>query len=58
MIAGMATEIVQFVVEGEDRAELDRLVDHFGEGDRAAFLREVIRVMADRERAERRLYQT
>ncbi|MCL2423937.1 MAG: hypothetical protein FWD11_08630 [Micrococcales bacterium] len=49
----MAAETVRFVVRQEDRAELDRLVEHFGGGDRSQFLREAIKVMATQERAER-----
>lgn len=49
----MAAETVGFAVQEEDRPELDRLVDHFGGGNRSKFLREAIKVMAIQERAER-----
>ncbi|MBB2923190.1 hypothetical protein [Cellulomonas cellasea] len=49
----MADEIIAFAVQPEDRAELDRLVAIVGGGDRSEFLREAVRVMAIRERAER-----
>ena len=49
----MAAETVGFAVQEEDRSELDRLVAHFGGGNRSKFLREAIRVMAIEERAER-----
>ena len=41
----MAAEIVEFDIEPEDSAELDRLIDAYG-GDRDEFLREAIRVMS------------
>lgn len=47
----MVAEIVEFGVEPEDRAELDRLVEAYG-GDRDEFLRETIRVMSALARAE------
>lgn len=49
----MAAETVGFAVQEEDRPELDRLVDHFGGGNRSQFLREAIKIMAIQERAER-----
>jgi len=49
----MAAETVGFAVQQEDRAELDRLVEHFGGGNRSKFLREAIKTMAIQERAER-----
>lgn len=48
----MTVEIIDFIIEAEDLAELDRLVEHFGHGNRSRFLREAMRVMAARERAE------
>lgn len=48
----MATEIVNFDIDPEDKIEFDRLVEIYGGGDRSEFLREAIRVMATRERAE------
>lgn len=49
----MAAETIGFAVQPEDKTELDRLVQYFGNGNRSQFLREAIRVMAARERAER-----
>lgn len=49
----MSAETVGFAVRAEDRPELDRLVNHFGGGNRSKFLREALRVMAIQERAER-----
>ena len=49
----MAAETIGFAVRTEDRPELDRLVDHFGGGNRSQFLREALRVMSIQERAER-----
>ena len=49
----MTAETIGFAVRSEDRPELDRLVDHFGGGNRSQFLREALRVMAIQERAER-----
>lgn len=49
----MASEIVEFVVDSMDVIELDRLAALYTSGDRDALLREAIRVMAARERAER-----
>ena len=49
----MAAETIGFAIQPEDRSELDRLVEHYGNGNRSEFLRAAIRVMAARERAER-----
>lgn len=49
----MAAETIGFAVQPEDKPELDRLVARYGNGNRSAFLREALRVMAIRERAER-----
>ena len=49
----MAAEIIEFAIQPEDKAELDRLVSIIAGGDRSKFLREAVRVMAARERAER-----
>ena len=55
----MPAETIGFAVQAEDRPELDRLVEHFGQGNRSKFLREAIKVMSIQERAERlRLIQT
>ncbi|MBF9335094.1 hypothetical protein G3N30_02255 [Microbacterium lacticum] len=49
----MASEIVEFVVDSADVIELDRLAALYTGGDRDALVREAIRVMAARDRAER-----
>lgn len=49
----MTGETVEFVLETDDVIELDRLARIYTEGDRDALLREAIRIMAARERAER-----
>lgn len=49
----MAAETIGFAVQPEDKQLLDHLVQVYGNGNRSAFLREAIRVMAARERAER-----
>jgi hypothetical protein len=49
----VAAETIGFAVQVEDRPELDRLVEYFGQGNRSKFLREAIKVMAVQERAER-----
>lgn len=41
----MASTTIGFAIADEDRERLDRLVDHFGDGNRSAFLRESLRVM-------------
>lgn len=41
----MASTTIGFAVADEDRERLDRLVDHFGDGNRSAFLRESLRIM-------------
>lgn len=48
----METDISQFVVLDVDVVELDRLAAIYADGDRDAFLREAIRTMLARERAE------
>lgn len=49
----MTSEIVEFALDPDDVTELDRLARIYSEGDRDALLREAIRIMAVRERAER-----
>ena len=49
----MAAETIGFAIQPEDRSELDELVEYFGNGNRSQFLREALRVMAARKRAER-----
>lgn len=41
----MASTTIGFAVADEDRERLERLVEHFGEGNRSAFLRESLKVM-------------
>lgn len=49
----MAAETIGFAVQPEDKPELERLVNIYGHGNRSEFLREAMRVMAARDRAER-----
>lgn len=49
----MPTSTVGFAVADEDRERLDRLVDHFGGGNRSAYLRATLTVMESLARAER-----
>jgi hypothetical protein len=42
----MSTRTIGFAVAEEDRALLDELVTYFGEGNRSAYLRATLRVMA------------
>lgn len=49
----MADEIIEFALDANDVTELDRLALLYTDGDRDALLREAIRIMAARERAER-----
>jgi hypothetical protein len=41
----MPTTTVRFAIADEDRERLERLVQHFGGGDRSEFLKATIRVM-------------
>jgi Arc/MetJ-type ribon-helix-helix transcriptional regulator len=50
---GMATTTIGFAVADEDRDRLDRLVEHFGAGNRSAFLRAALPVMEALARADR-----
>jgi hypothetical protein len=49
----MASQTVGFAVSDDDRARLDRLVEHFGGGNRSAYLRATLKVMESLRRAER-----
>jgi hypothetical protein len=49
----MATTTVGFAVADEDQARLARLVEHFGGGNRSAYLRATLSVMESLARAER-----
>jgi Arc/MetJ-type ribon-helix-helix transcriptional regulator len=49
----MATTTISFAVADEDRHRLDRLVEHFGAGNRSAFLRAALPVMEALARADR-----
>ena len=49
----MATSTIGFAVADEDRERLERLVQHFGGGNRSAFLRAALPVMESLARAER-----
>ena len=41
----VSTQILDFVVQPEDRPLLDELVDYFGDGNRSAYLRATFKVM-------------
>jgi Arc/MetJ-type ribon-helix-helix transcriptional regulator len=49
----MATTTIGFAIADEDRDRLDRLVQHFGAGNRSAFLRAALPVMEALARADR-----
>ncbi len=49
----MASQTIGFAISDEDRKRLDRLVDHFGGGNRSAYLRATLKVMESLRRAER-----
>jgi hypothetical protein len=49
----MASQTIGFAVADEDRQRLDRLVEHFGGGNRSAYLRATLNVMESLRRAER-----
>lgn len=51
--SGMATSTMGFAVADEDRERLERLVAHFGGGNRSAYLRATLPVMESLARAER-----
>jgi hypothetical protein len=50
---GMSTSTVGFAVADEDQERLSRLVEHFGAGNRSAYLRATLPVMESLARAER-----
>jgi hypothetical protein len=49
----MSTSTVGFAVADEDQERLARLVEHFGAGNRSAYLRATLTVMESLARAER-----
>ena len=49
----MSSSTVGFAVADEDQARLARLVEHFGDGNRSAYLRATLPVMESLARAER-----
>ena len=49
----MSTSTVGFAVADEDQERLARLVEHFGHGNRSAYLRATLPVMESLARAER-----
>jgi Arc/MetJ-type ribon-helix-helix transcriptional regulator len=49
----MGAVTVGFSIAEEDQGRLERLVRHFGGGNRSAFLRQALDVMESAERAER-----
>jgi hypothetical protein len=51
--AGVPTSTVGFAVADEDQERLARLVEHFGGGNRSAYLRATLPVMEALARAER-----
>lgn|GEM_PF-728250 len=52
-VTAMVSQTIGFAVADEDRARLDRLVEHFGAGNRSAYLRATLKVMESLRRAER-----
>jgi hypothetical protein len=48
----MSTQTIGFAVSDADRAELDELVEYFGDGNRSAYLRATLRVMKSVKLAE------
>jgi Arc/MetJ-type ribon-helix-helix transcriptional regulator len=49
----MASQTIGFAISDDDRERLDRLVEHFGGGNRSAYLRATLKVMESLRRAER-----
>lgn len=41
----MGAKTIGFAVADEDRAQLDELVEYFGDGNRSAYLRETLKIM-------------
>lgn len=48
----MGAKTIGFAVADEDRAQLDELVDYFGNGNRSAYLRETLKIMSSVKLAE------
>ena len=48
----MSTQTIGFAVSDADRAELEELVEYFGDGNRSAYLRATIKVMKSVKLAE------
>jgi hypothetical protein len=48
----MASQTIGFAVSDEDRERLDKLVEHFGAGNRSAYLRATFKVMESLRRAQ------
>lgn len=48
----MGTKTIGFAVADEDQAELDELVEYFGQGNRSAYLRATFKVMKSVKLAE------
>jgi hypothetical protein len=53
VVGAVASQTVGFALADEDRERLDRLVEHFGGGNRSAYLRATFKVMESLRRAER-----
>jgi hypothetical protein len=53
VVGAVASQTVGFALADEDRERLDRLVEHFGGGNRSAYLRATFKVMESLCRAER-----
>jgi hypothetical protein len=49
----VSTSTMGFAVADDDRERLERLVEHFGSGNRSAYLRATLPVMESLARAER-----
>jgi len=49
----MSSQTIGFAISDDDRGRLDRLVEHFGGGNRSAYLRATLKVMESLRRAER-----
>jgi Arc/MetJ-type ribon-helix-helix transcriptional regulator len=52
-VVRVASQTIGFAVSDDDRERLDRLVEHFGAGNRSAYLRATLKVMESLQRAER-----
>ena len=48
----MGTKTVGFAISDEDQAQLDELVEYFGQGNRSAYLRATFKVMKSVKLAE------